>query len=305
MNLALLLLLTNLKLSFDAFSLWELKKSDYLLLLRPNIVWNYSAGEFRFFFDGSYNYIKTRDTLQTEAKLYQSYIKFQKGNFESKLGKLVHIPGFAGIFNPYYKAPSFENISTSVEGETGIFLRVSHHILTPLMFLIFTDQWKEIRLKLQAYRRIGSFETGLYAEPSRSSAFGVYGGYFGKITLKFQGLKKDSIAKLCANIEFPFRTTITSIWMYTCTEPEFFPLPGAFLLTKNILALEIRFPEKVFEIPYLLLFYDLDSRVPLFIFDYKYIVSNNLLLEGGVTTRRQNRTLYPSVYGGLRFTKGF
>jgi len=57
-----------------------------------------------------YYFIKIKDTSITDFKIYQGYIKFQNKGIELKVGKMVFIPEFVGILNPFYKQPILENI---------------------------------------------------------------------------------------------------------------------------------------------------------------------------------------------------
>lgn len=255
--------------------------------------------------DAGLSYIWTKDSSDTEPILYQCYIKHQKNQFEIKAGKLVYIPGFVGLFNPFYKTPAFETIVTELEGEKGIFLRFNNELATPSLFVTVDEGLDSPVFKFEISQGIKKFETGIYLEGQDNIKGGIYTGYFGNFTLKIQGFLADSVLKFTGNLEFPVKKVLASLWIYATNFPEVSILPGSFLLTKHIAGIELKFPEMVFEVPYILVFYDIDNKTSRFIFDLRYTISNNLLLEAGITADIKNHKIKGAIFGGFKFTKGF
>ncbi len=301
----LLTLVTALKFTFDSFSAYDFKNKEYYLTLKPDLSFNISYKNFRFYADAGYPYFRTKNRSVSEFKIYQLYGKFQSGGFEAKGGKLVFIPGFLGLFNPFYSIPAFENLAFSFEGETGLFLRYYFKGMEPVIFIRIDTFKKTPQVKLQFSSNLKKFSSGIYVEHSDETGFGAFIGYFGNFTLKTQGFIKDTNLKAVLSFEFPIKSAITSLWFSYSNTHEMFLLPSIVLFTKRVFAIDVQWNVNPFETPRIVVFYDLDNKIPVALFHYRYTVNNNIALEGGSFLYRRNNTLYPMLFLGFRLTKGF
>jgi len=303
MKFFVILLFSSIRIGLSTFGLYDFKDHRLTGMLKPSANLNLTFQDFRFYSDLGLKVIKTEDSLNSEWKLYQCYLKYQKNNLEIKGGKILFIPGFAGLFNPFFNKPAFETVETDLEGKKGVFLRFTSRVATPTLFATFDSL--TYNLKAQLCRSLSKYEIGIYSEFSKQVNLGAFVGYFGSQVVKIQGFLEDSLLKLSANIEFPVRSTLISIWYSHRSQPEFTVIPIAYLLTRNLLALEIKFPEKIFEIPYFLVFYDSDNKTLALLLDYRYVMGNNFLLETGFTSSINKGNLNYAIYGGFKLTKGF
>jgi len=304
MKVLVLIFLSTLKFEVSAFGLYDFKSENFTGVLKPSININLKFSDFRLYSNFGLNAIKTEDSTDIKSRLYQYYLKYQHKNFEIKGGKILFIPGFPGLFNPFFYPVAFKTIETEFEGEKGLFLRFINDIVTPTLFYTFKENTYDI-LKVQLSKGFSKFEAGAYSEIKNGLNIGGYCGYFGKLTAKMQSFLKDSLLKVTANVEFPVKKTLLSASFSHSNYPELTIIPASFMLTKNLLAVEIKFQDCIFEIPYLLCFFDIDNDTYIFILDYRQIISNNVILEAGFTlSLNQTKTDY-TIYGGVKLTKGF
>lgn len=300
-----LVFLTSLKASLDLFGQVDIKTKDFQYLLKPEFIGNFKLKSIRGYFDIGYPVIAGKLTTRKEFKIYQAYIKFQGDFWESKLGKILFIPGFPGLFNPFYTNFNLETIATSLEGKRGFFLRASTPVLTSVTFITFNKLLSEPDITFQLTKSIGRFDLGFYSNWNNGLTPGIFAGYYGKFTSKAQLLKQDSTFKSLVQIEFRLQKLLTSAWFYYSSSREILPTPGSPLSTGKIMALEFRFPEKIFEVPYILISYDFDNKGLITLFDIRFFIKNTISTESGISFLKNSQSNQTSIYAGLKLVKGF
>ncbi len=305
MTLGSLLLFGTLKISASIFGIYNIHTRDYLVLSIPNLNFTYSYKNFKTYADLGYTYWKGRYYSKSELLLYQGYLKFQKSGLETKIGKILFLPGFPGLFNPFCTGQLFETISTKLEGEKGIFVRHSSPLASIVFFLNFPKSFKQPRYTFQISKSAGRFETGLYSNFWPEPVLGLFTAYYGVATLKFQGLRQDTSYKFLAQLEYKIREVMPSIWLYYTNNKEVFPLPGFTLLTDKIAAIELKFPNKIFEVPYILILYDISNKTPVTLLDLRFFFGNSIFLESGLMLVKRNNEYITSVFCGTNFSKAF
>lgn len=102
MNLLLLLISLSPKINLDLFSNYDFNNQNYYILLQPNLILSERLKDFRIYSNGGYYYLKQKESQEDRWKLYQLYLKSYKKRIEIKVGKILFIPGFWGIFNPFF-----------------------------------------------------------------------------------------------------------------------------------------------------------------------------------------------------------
>ncbi|MGB9824564.1 MAG: hypothetical protein ACPLN0_00360 [Candidatus Hydrothermia bacterium] len=300
-----LLLFGTLKISASIFGIYNMHTRDYLVLSTPNLNFTYSYKNFKTYADLGYTYWKGRYYSKSELLLYQGYLKFQKSGLETKIGKILFLPGFPGLFNPFCTGHLFETISTKWEGEKGIFVRHTSPLASIVFFLNFPKSFEEPRYTFQISKSTGRFETGIYSNFWPEPGLGLFTAYYGNTTIKIQGLKRDTSYKFSAQLECKIREVMPSIWLYYTNNKEMFPLPGFILLTDKIAAIELKFPERVFEVPYILILYDISNKIPIALLDLRLIFGNSIFLESGLVLVKHNKEYNSSVFCGANFSKAF
>lgn len=307
MTFLALFFFANLKVSLDLFGYVDAKTGDYQYLLKPEVIGNFKFQNFRGYFDTGYPITGGKLTSKGELKIYQAYVKFQGNYWESKLGKILFIPGFQGLFNPFRRSFNFETIATSLEGEQGLFLRASTPVVTSLAFITLDKSLKNPEITFQVTKSIGSFDLGLYSNYSEVKGLtpGIFAGYYGKFTLKAQLVKLDNTFKSFVQLEFKSYKLLPSAWFFYSGSREILPTPGFPILTGKILALELKFPEKIFEVPYILILCDIDNRSLISLFDIRFPIKNTLSVESGITLFKNSQQIRTFIYGGLKMVKGF
>ncbi|MDI6850831.1 MAG: hypothetical protein QMD82_02710 [bacterium] len=304
MKVLALIFLSTLKFGLSAFGFYDSKSENFTGILRPSVNINLKFNDFRLYSDFGLNAIKTEDSTDIRGKIYQCYLKYQHNGLEIKGGKILYIPGFPGLFNPFFYPVAFETVETEFEGEKGLFLRFINDIITPTLFYTFKESTSDI-VKAQLSKGFSKFEIGVYSEIKKGLNIGGYCGYFGKLTAKMQSFLKDSILKVTASVEFPVRNTLLLVSFSHSSYPELTIIPANYMLTKNLLAVEVKFQDRIFEIPYFLCFLDIDNKTFISLLDYRYVMSNNVILETGFTLGFKETKINYAIYGGFKLTKGF
>ncbi|MEO0269960.1 MAG: hypothetical protein ABIN73_09505 [candidate division WOR-3 bacterium] len=300
MKILLLLFSLSPKINLDLFSIYNINSKDYYALIKPDFIFSERIDDFRFYFNGGFYYLRIKKYEEFKWKLYQIYLKFYKERVESKIGRIVFIPGFLGIFNPFYKGLNFETISTIYEGDNGLFFRYNH-ILSPTIFLYENKTFKKINYFFQLENNSGRFTNGLYFHLKEKIGIGFFTGYFSIYTFKINFLKEEDNFKLNALLEKRIKSIIFDFNFYYSNKGEILNLPGFSLFSKNIFSFELKFPEKIFEIPYFLIIYDRSNNIPLIVFDYKYIFSNKISSEIGILYYFMNKKSSLSIFAGIRY----
>lgn len=220
------------------------------------------------------------------------------------MGKFYLFRVFGGFSTPFFKGLNFETISTIYEGNNGFFLRYNYFI-TPTLFIFEENSFKNVSAIFQLQNRIGKFTNGLYMHFKEKEGFGFFTGYFSNYTFKISLLKEENDLKFNALLEKRIKSLILDFNFYGSRKGEILPLPGFYLNSKFVSSLEVRFPGRIFEIPYILVIYDYTNRIPLILLDYKYILGNHITLEIGGISYTRKRKGYFSVYAGIKFIRVF
>jgi len=276
-----------------------------VFLSQPQINFNYSYQNFKVFFDGAYTYrnINLKNPVESGFTVLQSYIKFQGKVLEAKLGRIAFIPGFVGLLNPYLKTPYMETLFATYKGDDGIFLRFIKGNWTSTLFATM-DTLKNCQLKFQMDQILGPFELGLYEEMGRQVNLGLFLGYFGSFTGKIQTFREGKDYRYSVQLETKYRDLILSVTHFYTGNPKVFPMFGYVMPSRKLTILEFKFPQRVFEIPYILLAFDHTNKIPILSADLKYILSNSLYLESGLVVSYFRERPNFAIYLGFKITKG-
>ncbi|MEN3044474.1 MAG: hypothetical protein ABDH37_04575 [Candidatus Hydrothermales bacterium] len=299
MKIFLIFFSLSQKINLDFFSIYDFNHKDYNALLQPNLILSEKINWFRVYFNGGFYYLKGEKYEEIDWKLYQIYLKFYRERVETKIGRIVFIPGFLGIFNPFYKGLNFETISTIYEGDDGLFFRYNH-FLSPIIFLYEEKSFKKINSMIQLENNFGKFTNGFYLHLKDKNGIGFFIGYFSSYTIKTSFLKERDNFKLNVLFQKRIKNLIFDLNFYHNDDGEILLFPGAYLFSKNIFSLEMKFPEKIFEVPYILIIYDFTNNLPLILFDYKYTFKNNIIFETGVLSYLKSQKLNFSIFAGIK-----
>lgn len=286
----------NLKL----FSSYDLNHKDYYVLFQPDLIIKERIKALRVYFNGGYYYLKQKQSHDDKLKLYQFYLKFYRSGFEIKTGKLVFIPGFLGTFNIFFNGLDLSTVSSTYEGKSGILLRYNR-LIYPAVFIFEEDTFKYFRGILQVKKDFGKFTGGLYLHKKENTGLGFFAGYFSNYTFKLSLLKEGSNVKLNTLLRKRIKDIIFEYNLYYSKKGEIFPFFGTNLYSKYLFSIDVQFPEKIFNIPFIMFIYDYSNKVPLLLLDYKCVFSNKLTFEIGSIPYLKSDRVYFSVYGGVKF----
>jgi len=195
----------------------------------------------------------------------------------------------------------FNTIATHLEGDWGGFLRYSSSNFTSNIFIYRNkNNWNE---EAEAQLDYGRFLVGLYGRNEEELKKGIFGAYIGPWTIRLSFLKEDKNSTLHGMIEKNIASTITTFHLLYANHNISIPLPGGIFQSDFVTAIEFKFPQEVFEIPYIFFIYDVTNKNTIMLYDIKIILQDYFKIEAGVTLHTKPK-LSGTVYAGLELLWG-
>jgi len=292
----------HLTFTFDSFVTFRHGDDEAGIYASPILNMKARFNSVRVYSIGGYTYYKYEEQEEKEWKLFQIYGKLHFKGVELKGGKSVYIPGFPGLFNPFSRKNIFNTIATQLEGDWGGFLRYSSSSFTSNIF-IYRDKnsWNE---EGEIQLDYGRFLLGLYGRNEKEFKKGIFGAYLGPWTVRLSFFREDNNNTLHGMVEKNIVGTIVSLHFLHANHKFLIHLPGGIFQSDFITAVEFKFPQKVFEIPYVLLIYDVTNKNTIMLYDIKIILRDYLKIEAGATLYTKPK-LSGTVYIGLELLWGF